>query len=916
MTKATNALVEKLSHIIDENKYLLLSGTMAVGKTYLATLIADECQKKQYSAQGKLTKEDHYEVVSELIPVHPSLYYEDFVAGITISTTDGKVNFQYADKIFINLLKRANNSWRKKEDKKYFLILDDIGRGDISGIMGDTLALIEPHGNISYVKRYGNYEKLFVSPNIYIIATLSTIVESVNQMNYGFLRHFYEYTIDSDYSYIDDASTSVISDFDISANALFYRTKRIVRENLRDRFQLTERERGRFIMGHGMFKREGATLAVKYQIIPMLWQYVKDNVLCNTAKASISALEKLVDGQYSKDKAYADMGRIVLNKRGVTADSFKNEGLTHQPLVNLVSRIKEQGLVDDTDIVNEIMFNPEVVVRKKAKLDKIERTFPSPAYLYVERSLRDKYTYGTTITKTGESKRPRFFYSGNKEDSISVDGVDFAIASEMQPGEYTRWYEDLDVGNEENERYSSSPNSIMFRILRSYYRSLNSHYEGYLKENPGDDNVARLKAFSEQEYRHLVSETRLLHPEISDEKDVNAKANDDFREVIHNLELLWKNIGDSITIGDQSIIVEGAYKVDNTKKYEEYYKAMEVLGTHQMILQGPPGSSKTYSSREFLKFVANSNAGVQISDEELDSLQISNYENQTSYSEWMKKTPGKLPKIAWDIVQFHPSYGYEDFVRGIEVGTIKTGTSSAVSYDTVNKILGKISNLASQKGNEKTKFFLVIDEINRANLATVFGELIYGLEYRGRKVATPYTVNNDNKVSLPDNLYIIGTMNTADKSIGGIDYAIRRRFLFFPLLPDRSVILEYRNGKGGNPDAEKKQIKVNEKAAMLFDRVAELFTPDNLNAEYFKDDVQIGHTYFMVDSEEQLFLRFRYQILPILREYYKDGLFQFEIYEEEDGWNGLLKCISGVLDVNQNESRIKDIFDKLTTIND
>lgn len=107
------------------------------------------------------------------------------------------------------------------------------------------------------------------------------------------------------------------------------------------------------------------------------------------------------------------------------------------------------------------------------------------------------------------------------------------------------------------------------------------------------------------------------------------------------------------------------------------------------------------------------------------------------------------------------------------------GASSAISYDTANKILGKMATKAALPRYQNTKFFLIIDEINRANLATVFGELIYGLEYRNKGVATPYTVGSSNKVLLPNNLYIIGTMNTADKSIGRIDYAIRRRFLFF-----------------------------------------------------------------------------------------------------------------------------------------
>ena len=352
--------------------------------------------------------------------------------------------------------------------------------------------------------------------------------------------------------------------------------------------------------------------------------------------------------------------------------------------------------------------------------------------------------------------------------------------------------------------------------------------------------------------------------------------------------------------------------MDSSKRYEEYSRAMETLGIHQMIMQGPPGTSKTYSAREYLKYEACKVNGREISDSDLDALQIMDYKEGATISSWAKDNVGKTPGIAWDIVQFHPSYGYEDFVRGIEVGTIKTEHGSNVSYETVNKILGKIAEVASRKEYEKTKFYLVIDEINRANLATVFGELIYGLEYRGRSVATPYTVKNSNKVELPDNLYIIGTMNTADKSIGGIDYAIRRRFLFFSLLPERKTILEFRKGKCSDPDEEKKQIEINETAVSLFDRVSELFNSENLNSEYYKDDVPIGHTYFLVTSVEQLYLRFRYQIIPILREYYKDGMFQLETPETDtDGWYGLLGCINGTVDINAEEDRVKDIFEKL-----
>ncbi|MCI1723630.1 MAG: AAA family ATPase [Lachnospiraceae bacterium] len=170
--------------------------------------------------------------------------------------------------------------------------------------------------------------------------------------------------------------------------------------------------------------------------------------------------------------------------------------------------------------------------------------------------------------------------------------------------------------------------------------------------------------------------------------------------------------------------------------------------------------------------------------------------------------------IYWDIIQFHPSYTYEDFVRGISVSASEANASEIngriiegdtekykfiysqpvpVMYKTVNRTLGKMARIARQYYNSENpenskKFYLVIDEINRANLATVFGELIYALEYRDSEVATPYTVEGDDRLQIPNNLYVVGTMNTADKSIASIDYAIRRRFLFFPVLPDIKVV--------------------------------------------------------------------------------------------------------------------------------
>lgn len=906
MTRKTIELIDKLSRLVDTNKYIILSGGIGVGKTYLASAVAENCALPQYNAQGSLaTEADHYEVIVEIVPIHPSRTYEDFIAGISISTEDGRTVFRFEDKVFISMLRQARESWATGANKKYFLILDDISRGNMSGLLGDALALIEPHGS----------PQDCLPPNMYIVATKNDAIQPVEPSNFGFFRHFYEYPIENDFKYLSDTITGSYSDFDISAEALYYRAKRIVLENLRDRFSVSNREKMKYVLGHGIFNQTAPTLAVKHQVLPILQQYVKDGILNRTAQISIDALRKVVDGAYSKDYGLADTGRLQVKKQGVTAETFGADTLTHQPMINLVTHIKEQGLLDDADIATEILFNPQVVVRIKAKLDGVERTFPVPGCLYVERSARDVYTYGTTVNSAGNPKRPRYFYSGNNSDMIVLDGTEYAIASEMQPKEYTRWYEELDTSTDWNERYSSSPNSIMFRILRHYYKTLERRYAEYLISFPGDENISKLKAYIQQEYRNLVAGTRLLHPEISDESDVNERANIAFRELIQSLTFFWKNRGDTISIGGQTITVEGVYKVDNIEKYREYSQAMEKLNIHQMIMQGPPGTSKTYSAREYLKYIGRNTAtDAALTDEELDALQIKDYSSDTALTLCEVTNPEIVPSVVWDVVQFHPSYGYEDFVRGIEVSTTRTDEAApaSISYETANKILGKIAAKASLPRYHDTKFYLIIDEINRANLATVFGELIYGLEYRNKGVATPYTIDGSNKVLLPENLYIIGTMNTADKSIGGIDYAIRRRFLFFQVLPDKNVILHH-HIDGLNREALHQQNAVNNKAAALFDKIAELFNNVNLNNEFYKDDVQIGHTYFLVTSEDQLYLRFKYQILPILREYYKDGMFQFEMPEaEDDGWSGLIGCITGDVSMNADEERVKDIFNKLT----
>lgn len=170
-------------------------------------------------------------------------------------------------------------------------------------------------------------------------------------------------------------------------------------------------------------------------------------------------------------------------------------------------------------------------------------------------------------------------------------------------------------------------------------------------------------------------------------------------------------------------------------------------------------------------------------------------------------------------------------------------------------------------------FVLIIDEINRANLPAVLGELIYALEYRGESVNSMYSIDSDPTIIIPENLYIIGTMNTADRSVGHIDYAIRRRFAFEKLLPNIDII---------ETDKGKQYFRVTE----------DLFNNDNLSSDYknSKDDVQIGHSYFMGD-EGHLALRMKYEVIPILREYLKDGIFREETRDKIDQFESLVSAL-------------------------
>ena len=236
-----------------------------------------------------------------------------------------------------------------------------------------------------------------------------------------------------------------------------------------------------------------------------------------------------------------------------------------------------------------------------------------------------------------------------------------------------------------------------------------------------------------------------------------------------------------------------------------------------VILQGAPGVGKTFTAKR----LAYSMLGVK------DEEQV-------------------------EVVQFHQNYSYEDFIMGYkpnEDGGFKL--RQGVFYKFCNKA----------KSNPDKQYFFIIDEINRGNLSKIFGELLMLIEkgYRDKEIKLAYTGED---FAVPTNLYIIGMMNTADRSLAMIDYALRRRFSFFEMEPGflSEGFRQYQNGLNDE----------------TFDKVVEAIV--KLNTEIANDDSLgpgfcIGHSYFCDQesiSKEWLKNVVDYDIAPMLKEYWFD----------------------------------------------
>jgi 5-methylcytosine-specific restriction protein B len=256
----------------------------------------------------------------------------------------------------------------------------------------------------------------------------------------------------------------------------------------------------------------------------------------------------------------------------------------------------------------------------------------------------------------------------------------------------------------------------------------------------------------------------------------------------------------------------------STEILEEARDLLEDTG--QIILSGPPGTGKTWLARGLASLVAGSNSRVQV-------------------------------------VQFHPSTAYEDFIEGLKP---RVDANGRVSYAVMPGVFVRLCEQARRDSEQC--YVMLIDEINRAPLSRVFGELLYALEYRGPSGAVELSASagvgeHTGSFFVPENVFLIGTMNSADRSIALVDYALRRRFRFIELEPNRDILDGWLEAHG--TPVEGRRV------------VLGLFTAVNaLLSEQLDPDHRLGHSYFMLEQVDagSLDRLWRTSIRPLIAEYF------------------------------------------------
>ena len=304
-----------------------------------------------------------------------------------------------------------------------------------------------------------------------------------------------------------------------------------------------------------------------------------------------------------------------------------------------------------------------------------------------------------------------------------------------------------------------------------------------------------------------------------------------------------------------------------------------------VIFYGPPGTGKTYTTAK---------RAVEICKTESE-------EELTDYTEVMKRYNELKKKNRIEFITFHQSYGYEEFIEGIkpivsnEDDESDSENSQEIKYEIVDGIFKKFCDeVRKAQDKENNEYVFIIDEINRGNISKIFGELITLIEptkRSGKKecISTKLPYSKE-EFTVPDNVYIIGTMNTADRSIALMDTALRRRFKFEEMLTDYHLLEDiFVEDKGTKVNIGAMLKVINERIEYLYDR-----------------EHTIGHAVFLelkennnIDKLENIFKK---SVIPLLQEYFYEDYDKIRIVLGDNAKDEDEQFISAV-------SILEDVFE-------